>query len=54
MKDEFPILTWRRIIIDGEQTPYIISDKGIVKSLNIPEYLRDYFKIIISEIIESS
>lgn len=26
----FPILSWRRIIIDGKETPYIISDKGIV------------------------
>ena len=28
--NKFPILSWRRIIIDGEVTPYIISDKGYV------------------------
>ena len=26
----FPILSWRRIIIDGEETPYIISRNGMV------------------------
>lgn len=28
--NKFPILSWRRIIIDDIATPYIISDKGIV------------------------
>lgn len=26
----FPILSWRRIIIDGKPTPYIISSEGVV------------------------
>lgn len=30
MNQEFPILSWKRIKIDGIETPYIISDKGFV------------------------
>lgn len=26
----FPILSWKRIVIDNKETPYIISDKGII------------------------
>ena len=28
--NKFPILSWRRIIVDSVVTPYIISDKGVV------------------------
>ena len=37
--NKFPILSWRRIIIEDVVTPYIISSKGIVMSDVTGEFL---------------
>lgn len=37
--NEFPILSWRRIIIDDEVTQYIISDKGIIMNDATGEFM---------------
>lgn len=35
----FPILSWRRIVIDDVETPYIISDKGIIMNDTNGEFM---------------
>lgn len=35
----FPILTWKRIVIDDKETPYIISDKGIIMNDSNGEFM---------------
>lgn len=37
--NNFPILSWRRIIIDGKESQYIISDKGIVMNDATGEFM---------------
>ena len=39
MNNNFPILSWRRIIIDDVVTPYIISDKGIIMNDATGEFM---------------
>lgn len=39
INDSFPILSWRRIVIDETVTPYIISDKGIVMNDATGEFM---------------